>query len=285
MKLSRPGASLFVPDGRPLEEALARTTHLGIVAHPDDLEIVAWPAIRECFGRTDRWFSGVVVSDGAGAPRAGRYGAFSDAQMREVRQGEQKAAARVGEYSAVALLDHTSAAVKSPARTAVVRDLEGLLKATRPETVYTHDLADRHDTHVAAALATIEACRALPAEDRPARVLGGEVWRDLDWLVDADKVAEDAQGREELAAALIAAFASQIAGGKRHDLAVIGRRRAHATFQSSHAVDTTTALCLAMDLTPLVRDPGLDPAAYAQGFISRFAGEVRDRMERLLESR
>ena len=94
MKLTRPGAVIFVPDGRPTEEALARTTHIGIVAHPDDLEILAWPAIRDCFGRTDRWFSGIVVADGAGAPRAGQYAALSDDEMREIRREEQKAAAR-----------------------------------------------------------------------------------------------------------------------------------------------------------------------------------------------
>lgn len=282
MKLARPGAALFVPDGCPIEEALARTTHLGIVGHPDDLEIVAWPAIRACLGCDDRWFAGVVVTDGAGAPRAGHDGALTDARMREVRQAEQRAAARVGEYGAVAMLDYTSAAVKSPAREAVVHEIEGLLKATRPEVVYTHDLADRHDTHVATALAAIEACRALPAEDRPGRVLGGEVWRGLDWLAGGDEVAEDAAGREDLAQALISSFQSQIAGGKRHDVAVIARRRAHATFHASHAVDATTALCLAMDLTPLVRDPGLDPLAYAQGLISRFGQEVRERMERLV---
>jgi LmbE family N-acetylglucosaminyl deacetylase len=281
VKLTRPGAILVVPDGRPPEEALARTTHLGIVAHPDDLEILAWPAIRECFGRTDRWFSGIVVADGAGAPRAGKHAALSDVELREIRREEQKTAARMGEYGMVALLDHESAAVKRPSREAVVSDLRVLLAATRPTTVYTHDLADRHDTHVATTLATVEACRALPAEERPTRVLGGEVWRDLSWLSDADRVAEAADGQEELARALISSFESQIAGGKRHDVAVLARRRAHATFHSSHAVDTTSALCLAMDLTPLVRDPGLDPAAYAQRLIDRFGQEVRDRMGRL----
>jgi LmbE family N-acetylglucosaminyl deacetylase len=272
---------VFVPDGRSPDAALARTTHLGIVGHPDDLEIVAWPAIRECLGRTDRWFTGIVVADGAGAPRAGKYAGVSDAQMREIRQGEQKAAATLGEYGAVVLLDHASAAVTSPSRTAVVQDLHVLLKASRPSTVYTHDLADRHDTHVATALAVIEACRSLPADVRPTRVWGGEVWRSLDWLADADRVAEEAEGHEDLARALLCAFDSQIAGGKRHDVAVLARRRAHATFHASHAVDTTTALCLAMDLTPLIHDPDLDAAAYAQTLIDRFAGEVRHRMGRL----
>src|SRR6185436_6461202 len=98
------------------------------------------------------------------------------------------------------------AAVKSPSRGAVVGDLRVLLAATRPATVYTHNLADRHDTHVATALATLAACRALTPAERPARVLGGEVWRDLDWLAGADKIAEDVAPRENLAAALIGVF-------------------------------------------------------------------------------
>jgi len=37
----------------------------------------------------------------------------------------------------------------------------------------------------------------------------------------------------------------------------------------------------AMDLTPLVADDKLEPAAYAQGFIRRFADEVNARLIRL----
>ena len=63
MKLNVETAELFVPDGTPAQEAFARTTHMGIGAHPDDLEILAWDGIAECFGRDDAWFSGVVVTE------------------------------------------------------------------------------------------------------------------------------------------------------------------------------------------------------------------------------
>src|SRR5262249_30593797 len=154
-------------------------------------------------------------------------------------------AAALGKYGAVVMLDYTSAGLRE-ARPAVVGDLVGLMGAMRPRLLHTHNLADRHPTHVAAALAAIEACRAVPAAAGPERVLGGEVWRDLDWLAAADKVAEDVGGRETLAADLIAVFDSQIAGGKRYDLAVAGRRRAHATYHESHAIDAATALSYAM---------------------------------------
>ncbi len=281
MRFNRPGAEVFVPDGRPVTEAIGRTTHMGVVAHPDDLEIMGWPAIRDCFGDPKRWFLGVVATTGSGSARSGPYADLDDDAMVLLRVREQKKAAATGEYSAVVLLDYGSDDVKVKARNALVEDVTAVFRRARPSVVYTHNLADRHATHVGVALATIEACRALPEEQRPARLLGGEVWRDLDWLTDGDKVAEDAAGRENLAAALIGLFDSQITGGKRYDLAVIGRRRAHATYHDPHRVDATSALSLAMDLTPLVRDPSLDPAAYAQGLVDRFAADVRDRIGRL----
>jgi LmbE family N-acetylglucosaminyl deacetylase len=271
----------FVPDGRPAAEAIARTTHLGIVAHPDDLEILAYPGILECLGRDDRWFSGVVATDGRGSARSGAYAKVSDDDMRLIRQGEQDKAAVTGEYAAVLMLDRTSADVQGPGRAAVVQELTALLRAARPGIVYTHSPADRHPTHVSVALATIAACRALPSAERPGRVLGGEVWGDLEWLTAEDKVALDVSGRDSMGAALLGVFESQIAGGKRYDLAVPARRLAHATYHDSHSVDQNTALCLAMDLTPLVTDPSRGVAAFVQERIDRFAADVRARIERL----
>jgi len=282
MKLRNPGALVHVPDGRPLDEALRRTTHIGIVAHPDDLEILAARGILDCYEAAETSFCGVVITDGAGSARTGPYAAYDDAQMRAVRREEQSKAADLGKFGAAVMLDYTSNELRED-RPTVVSDLEAVLSATRPSVLYTHNLADRHSTHVAAALAAIEACRKIPPEARPDHVLGGEVWRDLDWLSAADKVAEDVGGREQLAADLIAVFDSQIAGGKRYDLAVAGRRRAHATYHESHAIDAATALAYAMDLTPLVKDPRLSPLQFVDGLLDRFAGEVRKTLQEVLE--
>lgn len=272
---------IYVPDGVAEEAALSRSTHLGIVAHPDDLEILALPGILECFGRADRWFSGVVVTDGAGSARSGPYARVSDAEMSAFRRNEQRKAATIGEYGAVAMLGLSSAQIKDASRAEAVASLRALLLRARPQTVYTHNLADRHDTHVAVALAAIAACRALPSDARPRRLLGGEVWRDLDWLSGSDKVAEDVSARESLAAALIGVFDSQITGGKRYDLAVLGRRRAHATYHESHHLDASTGLAFFMDLSPLLADGAPDPAVFVQGYLDRFAAEVGDRVRRL----
>jgi len=278
MRLHRETAEVFVPDGSAAESALSRTTHLGISAHQDDLEIMAFPGIMECFQREDLWFTGVSVTDGSGSPRDGAYRDYTDRQMQLVRRAEQKKAAVVGEYSAQILLDHPSSAVKDPAGQAVVEDLQAVLRATHPATVYTHNLADKHDTHVAVALRVVRALRTLEPAERPRKVYGCEVWRDLDWMADAQKVAFDVSAHENLQSALLGIYDSQIAGGKRYDLATMGRRRANATYFASHGVDTTTGTSFAMDLTPLIEDPNLPVGEFVQGFIDALRKEVADRL-------
>ena len=279
MKLSQPTAEIFVPDQQPLEAALSRTTHLAVGAHADDLEIMAAHGILECFASTERWFTGVVLTDGAGSARDFEYASYGDEQMKAVRRAEQKKAAYVGEYGAQFLLDHPSAAVKSASSPGVLEDLIQILRAASPEVVYTHNLADKHDTHVAVALRVIAACRALEPGARPRRLMGCEVWRDLDWLSDADKLPLPLDRREHLQSALLGVFDSQIAGGKRYDLATAGRRRAHATYSESHGTDQHAALSWAMDLTPLMH--GGDPSDYVAELLHRFEEDVSARIARL----
>ena len=274
-------ADFFVPDGHDEEEALARVTHLGIGAHHDDLEFMAFHGIATCYASEEKWFAGVTCTDGAGSPRVGRYGHLSDAEMRMLRREEQRSAARVGRYAAMLQLDHPSRAVKSVDSEALVADIETILLAACPDVVYTHNPADKHDTHVAVVRAVIEAIRRIPAERRPIQVLGCEVWRGLDWMNDAEKIVLDVSGWDSLAAALHAEFGSQIAGGKRYDLATLGRRSANATFFQQHAPDAATQVCFAMDLTPLACEPALDPVEFACGFIDRFREDVRARLSQM----
>jgi len=281
MQFNLESAEVFVPDGLAVEQALARTTHMAIAAHQDDIEIIAFDGIHKCFQREDRWFCGVVVTDGSGAPRDSLYRDYTDDAMQAVRRKEQKKAAVVGEYGAQVLLDYPSRALKAGSNEAPVEDLTRLLRVTRPELVYTHNLADKHDTHVAVALRVIEAIRRLPEVERPLRIYGCEVWRDLDWMVDGDRVAFDLSAHESLQAALLGVFDSQICGGKRYDLATMGRRRAHATYHESHGTDVATGLSLAMDLTPLIADPARSVQGYVEGFTRRFAQEVLARLARL----
>jgi LmbE family N-acetylglucosaminyl deacetylase len=281
MQFHNPTADVFVPDGLAPDAALARTTHLAIAAHQDDIEIMAYHGIAECFGRQEKWFTGVVATNGAGSPRSGIYADLTDEAMRNVRLAEQRKAAYVGEYACQIQLGFTSAQVKNPDESALVEDIEQILRAARPEFVYLHNLADKHDTHVAVALRSVAALRAVRPDVKPKRVYGCEVWRDLDWLPDGDKQALPASARSNIAAALLGVFDSQVSGGKRYDLATAGRRLAHATYYASHATDEESALSFAMDLTPLVEDASLRVTDYVLAFVDRFRADVEQRLKTL----
>jgi LmbE family N-acetylglucosaminyl deacetylase len=287
---SHAAADLFVPDGTPRAAALARTTHLCIAAHADDVEWIGYHGIAHCFDRDDAWFTGVVVSDGAGSPRSGPYAHVDDRRMVELRRDEQRRAALVGAYGAMVQLAHSSADVKQRSNAAATSDLVALLEATRPDVVYLHAPTDRHETHVAVVARAIDALRRVDARargasapsgtlhQRPSRVLGVEGWGDLDWLAPADRVELDVGARPHLAAALVGVFDSQIAGGKRYDLAMEARRVAHATFASPRAVDGARGLALAIDLTAAARADGPSLSAVVDGLLARFGAATRARL-------
>ncbi len=260
MNLRSPTAEIFVPDGRPVEAVLKHITHVGIGAHADDLEFMAFHGIVA--GYQQRSFAGVTCTDGAGSVGAG-------ADIVAIRRQEQNQAATIGRYGLMIQLGY-------PSREAgkATDDLREILAASRPKVVYTHNPADKHKTHIAVLLAALDAMRALPRDRRPERVVGCEVWRNLDWLPDEDKVVMDVSGHEELAAELHAAFVSQIAGRKRYDLAVAGRWRANATFLDPRANDQATSVVLGIDLTPLVQDETRDIVDYVTGFVEKLKKDV-----------
>jgi LmbE family N-acetylglucosaminyl deacetylase len=278
MQFHNSNADLFVPDGLEAAAALARTTHLCVSAHQDDIEIMAYHGVAECFGVPDKWFTGVVATDGAGSPRSGIYGNYTDEQMKQVRVVEQRKAAFVGDYSCQIQLGYPSSAVKDAGDVRLAEDLKRIFLAARPKTVYLHNLADKHDTHVAVALRAIAALRAAASEYQPEKVYGCEVWRDLDWLLDEDKQPLPVSARPNIAAALVGVFDSQVSGGKRYDLATAGRRLAHATYYASHGTDDESALSFAMDLTPLARDASLSIPDYVEGFVERMRADIRERL-------
>lgn len=281
MNLSRPDADLYLPaGGTDAAGALARVTHLCIGAHQDDIEIMAHAGIATCLDTPGKAFGGVVVTNGAGSPRSGPYAPLTDEQMQVVRREEQRKAAELGRYAIQIQLAHPSSDVKKPGHPGVAADLRAILHGCDPEVVYLHNPADKHDTHIAVLLRCLEALRSRPAGRPLPRVLGCEVWRDLDWLLDTDKVALDASAHPELAAALLKVFDSQVTGGKRYDLAALGRRLANATFHTSHATDQATALTWAIDLKPLLTDPNLSLETYTLASIDRLRADVAARLKR-----
>ena len=183
MKFHLDTAEIYVPDHTTEEQALSRTSHLCFAAHQDDIEIMAAQPILECFQQDDKWFTGVVVTDGRGSPRDSLYKDYTDEEMRLVRFKEQRKAAVVGEFGAQIMLDIPSKEIKDASQDGPVEDILAILQATKPKFVYTHNLVDKHDTHVAVALRVIEALRKLADwltepffQQRPPRSTGRELF-------------------------------------------------------------------------------------------------------------
>ncbi len=282
MKFNKKSAEFFVYDNVPIEEAVKRTTHMAFSAHHDDIEIMAYDGIQKCFGKTDEWFMAVVLTNGAGSPRNGIYENYSAEEMIRLRKFEQKKAAFVGEYGALVMLDYESSEVKAPSNREAVEDIKELIRNARPKIIYTHNLADKHSTHVAVALRVIRAIRELPADLRPEKIYGCEVWGKLDWLKDDEKILFNVSERPNIASALLSVFDSQICGGKRYDQAVFGNRQSNATFMSYDTVDAYSSVIYGMDLTELIRDVNLDIKQYIKGYIERFCTDVTERIDNMI---
>ena len=281
MQLKNRTSEIFIPDGAALDKALGRTTHMGIGAHQDDLEIMTYDGILRCFGHQNRWFWGITVTNGKDSPRTGIYSNFSDEDMQKVRKDEQKKAAVLGEYSGIALLDYPSSVAQNPGNNDLKEHIKTLISAARPSIIYTHNPADKHDAHIAVMLRTIQALRELPDNLKPEKVYGCEVWRDLDWMVDEDKVAFDVSENENFAISLLGLFDSQICGGKQYDLATMGRRRANATYSESHGVDTANLVIYGINLTPLIWNSQQSMLDYIVDYIERFKTDVTVRLNKL----
>jgi LmbE family N-acetylglucosaminyl deacetylase len=273
---------IFIPDAVSVKEAIKRTTHLAVSAHQDDLEMMAIDGILYCFDHPNAFFTGVVMTDGRGSPRSAVYASLSDDEMMHIRALEQRKAAYLGNYSALVSYAYPSQHIKDKAKLDATDDLVKLLNLAKPNVVYTHNLADKHPTHVAVAVRVVNAIRQMAPSIRPEKLLGCEVWRGLDWLPDQMKVTLDCSTRLHLQEALLGVYDSQISGGKRYDLAALGRRRANATFHQSHDVDEATHLTFAMDLTPLIEDDALDVVGFINEKILQFQTEVVDLLKKYL---
>ncbi|MAM91395.1 MAG: PIG-L family deacetylase [Opitutaceae bacterium] len=275
-----PESDIWLSDGLDLEASLRRTTHLGIGAHQDDLEFMAYEGISACYRQSNLWFSGVTVTDGRGSSRKGPFASYTNEQIRDVRRQEQRDAAGIGGYSAQIQLDYPSSEIKGDRRSNVVDDLVYILERMRPKVVYLHQPADKHDSHVATLACCIAALRRVAGQHLPDRIIGCEVWRSLDWLADKDKIAMVCDGHPEVMRSLFAVYRSQIEGGKRYDLAVEGRRRSNATMFDSHGSDEYESLAWGVDLKPLVEQPDLSMESFILEKISDFSNDVRGRIQK-----
>ena len=275
-------SQFYVPDGMDEQQALQRCTHMGVGAHQDDLEIMAFHGVLECYGNSDNWFCGVTCTNGFGGPRKEGLEDLAPEEVGALRNEEQDKAADLGCYGAMVQLNYASSDVKGGDKAGVIKDLYEILCAVRPAVVYTHNPADKHGTHLSVTIATLHAIRKMPVESRPDKLYGCEVWRDLDWLCDDDKIRLDVSGNDTLAASLINCHESQITTAKRYDLATIGRRRANATYSDSHSNSPEKFVTYAMDLSLLVRDDSMSLREFVAGKVQGFEQSVMNALDSLL---
>lgn len=243
--------------------------YLAVSAHKDDMEMFAFDGIVKAYGKNA--FAGVVLTDGGACPRAEQFKDVSDDDMAELRTVEQKRAAEKGGYAALWLFEKTSAEIKARSRD-IVEQLAAIMRRyPRLDVLYLHNPFDRHPTHVAACLVALDAVNLLNDDEKPRKIYGCEVWRDLDWVADEDKVVFDVSGYETLASDLMSVFVTQNAV-KRYDIAALARRRANATFCQSHEGDKAQSLIYALDMTEIAH--GTDVEAFAGRIFDDFKNSL-----------
>lgn len=266
-------SSLYIPDSRSVDAAFASTEYLGIGAHQDDLEILAFHGISIGYDSKTPSFGGIVCTNGAKSPRSGRFASTSDSEMQKIRASEQKAAAEKGRYSFIAQLAWPSDEINGSEQEQLTEELYNTISAAAPAVIYTHNPTDRHKTHVSVSMAVIEAVRQISVNIRP-ELYGCEVWGSLDWLPDRYRTALDVTREDNLGTELLSFFESQIAGGKRYDIATTGRRRANATYNESHETDSSRELIIAMNLNELISNPYISVSAFVNECIDTFREQI-----------
>lgn len=272
---------IWISDGNTETMAREKTTRLAIVAHQDDVEILAYSGIQACYKNEEEGFSAIILTSGVNSPRKGKYKEVTGAEMREIRRQEQINAAKLGDYRSLTMLGYESSAVKNNEDTHLVEELSKMILEFKPTVIYTHNLADKHETHVAVAMRVLEALKSIRDEYRPEKLYGCEVWRGLDWVMDEDKVLLDTSNRPDLALGLLKVFESQIDGGKRYDLAEIGRRHANVTFASSHEVDELESGNFAIDMTKWIEKDSLKPEEIMEEYIEKLKADIIGRIQKM----
>ena len=266
---------VYVPSKQPLKEVYAKSKHLAIVAHADDIEMLALRPITQ----RSQGFFGIVMGDNKGRPLKPEYKKVSLSKVQNIRESEQEKVARLAKYRGVAFLRLKSKDIKNVRKKEqVVKAIYELIKDMPLKEVYTHSLFDNHPTHVAVAEITIAALKKLPLANRPKAVYGMEVWGSLEWLPDRYKVAFDVSGSVAFIKKLLSFYKSQSYKGHRYDEALLARLKANAMFGKTHNFSTKKALVYGLDLLALLKKGSPSCKKYIEGIIEEFLKEKKNNL-------
>lgn len=240
-------------DNASLDETLLRTTHIGIGAHHDDLEIMAYSSISSCYKQNLPSFLGIIITNGENSPRKGDYKNVSNSEMIKIRINEQINASNIGKYSGVIMFNLTSKNLKSTINYNLISDLATIISKSDPSNIITHNPFDNHDSHVCTFINVIKALKTLKPEDiSNTKILGSEVWGSLDWIPKKYKVLLDTSYDNDFFISLMSCFKSQIVGGKNYIEATNGRRISNATYLEYEHIENYSSVNFALDLSELV---------------------------------
>ena len=242
----------------------SKVKNLVIAAHKDDGEMIGLKGIYDSLN-SDGSCAMIILTDGGGCPKTGKYADLTYDEMVKLRTTEQKNASEIGRYHSLYLLEHKSSDIKRKSSSIVNELIYILRQFSGIDTLYIHNPFDNHPTHKAVAQIVIKALRDLKKTYDiknvvqeggvnylpPKQIIAVEVWGGLDWLPGKYKYIIDTSNAEDLADQLMSQFVSQNYV-KKYDVASKSRRYANATFYESHNENIYDSFSYGLDLTNFV---------------------------------
>ena len=242
----------------------SKVKNLVIAAHKDDGEMIGLKGIYDSLN-SDGSCAMIILTDGGGCPKTGKYADLTYDEMVKLRTTEQKNASEIGRYNSLYLLEHKSSDIKRKSSSIVNELIYILRQFSGIDTLYIHNPFDNHPTHKAVAQIVIKALRDLKKTYdiknvvqeggvnylSPKQIIAVEVWGGLDWLPGKYKYIIDTSNAEDLADQLMSQFVSQNYV-KKYDVASKSRRYANATFYESHNENIYDSFSYGLDLTNFV---------------------------------
>jgi LmbE family N-acetylglucosaminyl deacetylase len=255
------------PEGVALADYAGQPNVAVIAPHPDDDAIGVGGSLLRHRAAGENVFA-IYVTDGAGTPTSGGR------TREEIVQTRQDEAMRgLGEMDGQAgiFLNYPSKAVRSERVADVVHDLGAIFDLLRPRVIYVTAPYERHSTHVACTLRTVEAIRAV--EGFTPELKGYAVWGYL--YGDENLEYVDITAHVDAKRRAIRCHESEVAG-HAYDDGIIGFHRYAAVFQEAHGLQEMAYAELLLDMSRLVREPDLSVGDFARqqvtGFLERTYG-------------
>lgn len=248
----------------PINANKSKVKNLVIAAHKDDGEMIGLKGIYDSLN-SDGSCAMIILTDGGGCPKTGKYADLTYDEMVKLRTTEQKNASEIGRYNSLYLLEHKSSDIKRKSSSIVNELIYILRQFSGIDTLYIHNPFDNHPTHKAVAQIVVKALRDLRKTYDiknvvqeggvnylpPKQIIAVEVWGGLDWLPGKYKYIIDTSNAEDLADQLMSQFVSQNYV-KKYDVASKSRRYANATFYESHNENIYDSFSYGLDLTNFV---------------------------------